>query len=72
MWSFEVYRIMAAQRIAEALLEAEQARLVGGAGDRGHPKEAAPVHPRRRMAKVFLLALAMRWGAGWWKPDAER
>jgi hypothetical protein len=72
MWTFELYRILTAQRIAQALLEAEHSRLAAQVGDRGHPRDVAPVLPRRRMAKVFLLALAMRWGPGWWKPYAGR
>jgi hypothetical protein len=72
MWTFELYRILTAQRIAQALLEAEQSRLAAEVADRSDPREAAPVHPRRRMATVFLLALAMRWAPGWWKPGAER
>jgi hypothetical protein len=46
MWTFELYRILTAQRIAQALLEAEQSRLAAKVADRSDPREAVPVHPR--------------------------
>lgn len=42
MWTFELYRILTAQRIAEFYREVEQARLAQQVTPGGSPRNAAP------------------------------
>lgn len=54
MWAFELYRILTAQRIAEALREAEDSHVAAQTRARRHPRRAAQVRPLSRIAKVLL------------------
>lgn len=54
MWTFELYRILTAQRIAEALRERERSPSAAPARVQAHPGREATAHPLWSMAKVFL------------------
>jgi len=53
MWAFELYRILTAQLIAEALREAEDSRAAAQTRARRQPGCAAQARPLSRIAKVL-------------------
>lgn len=76
IWTFEIYRILTAQSIAQALLEAERSRLIARASTRHAHREAVPAHRPPRFANAVArewrrLVHAVRRRVGWSTLDAH-